>query len=298
MANEEETTTGQPQSQQAGQQTASAASGLQDDNSLVQLLALVLLAAFAPMDSRAPHKASQEPHHAVRDAISDAERGAWKDLEVALTKYYRKGHEHQDVTRLVANSVKEEEVGLSGLLSPESRRHALGVDVESLSVLSERQDRKRAGIQEPTIDLKEALAERRQSAKLWHIKVLGESEAEANKSVAAFVVREEKVIRELRKEGVSDSDIAQSLSDSSEAHRRYFAKLDAKSHEHSAAHSRAPKTLEEAAREFAKHAPKLPTDPQELAKRPTGHPEGHFHPESTGLSQANRNPPGRGSSRG
>jgi hypothetical protein len=293
MANEDETTTGQPQWVQTGQQAATNASGLLDDNSLVGLLALVLMAAFSPMASRASHAASQGPHHAVRDTVPEAEKGAWKDLEAAYTNYYRKGHEHQDVSGLVANSMREAEESISGL-SPELRKHFLGLKIEGVSVLSERKDRQLAGIQEPAIDLREALAKRREMVKQWHIKIDGQSEAEANKRVDAwFPVREEKLDNELRKEGASDSEIAQSTSDSAEAHRRYFAKLEAKSHEHSAAHGNAPKTLEEAAREFAKHAPKLPSDPNELAKMPTGHPDGQFQPPAAAGGQPNRGPRGR-----
>ena len=291
MANEE-ITTGQPQ----WNQTASTTSGLLGDDCLVGLLALVLMAALSPMASQASQTGSRGTHHAVGNTVPEAEKGDWKDLEEAYTNYYRKGHEHQDVSGLVANSMKEVQESISGS-SPELRRHMLGLAIESVQVLTERQDRKLGGIQEPAIDLNEALAKKRETVKQWYIKIDCESEAKANKSVEAWFTGEEKLLNEFRKGGRSEAEIAETISDSSEAARRYIAKLEAKSQEHSAGHSRAPKTLEEAARVFAKHAPKLPTDPQELAKRPTGHPDGHFHPGTTGLSQANLGPPGRGPTR-
>jgi len=279
---------GQDESRKAWQQGLSPMQEIGGTERGIQACAAVLsrlFGAVSTLESIAPG----------RGTSSYSEGEDWKTLESKWANYYRKQKPPEELGSFVEAIMKLEKEWISHL-PPERQKHAIGISIELTGVLSERKDRKRAGIAEPVVNLKHALAEARESVKQVQMKACGATEEQAEKRADAYLKREEKEIGKMRAEGFSDQYIAEIISDCNEADHRYLAKLDAKAHERSASLGQATKakTPEEAAQEFAKQAPKLPTDPQELAKRPTGHPDGHFHPGSTGATKGGMGTRGRG----
>src|SRR5579862_3081356 len=145
-----------------------------------------------------------------RGTSSYSEGEDWKTLESEWAKYYRKWKSTEEVGSFVAAIMKLEKEWIWHW-RPEERKHAVGRSIELAGILSEKDDRKQAGIAEPIVSLQQAIAESRESVKQYYMATRGDTEDQANKRVDAFLKRQDKLIANWQAEGMSDHHIAEFL---------------------------------------------------------------------------------------